>query len=154
MFALAQELARREFELSVTTSALNIAELLARSAQIEVTVIGGSLRRSSFGTIGPLATDAIRTLHADMAFLGCDGFDARVGVHSNSLNDAAVARSFVEQADSTTVVADASKLGNRARAKILAWGDIDQLVTDAADDQLRQSLARSATSTVQVAPAA
>ncbi|HZN89323.1 MAG TPA: DeoR/GlpR family DNA-binding transcription regulator [Thermoleophilaceae bacterium] len=153
MFALAQELARRQFELAVATSALNIAELLARYPTIDVTVIGGSLRRTSFGTIGPLATDAICTLHADIAFLGCDGFDTRQGIHSNSLNDAAVARSFAEQADNTTVVADASKLGNRARAKILGWGNVDRLVTDTDDKPLRQSLARNGTNTVQVAPA-
>jgi DeoR/GlpR family transcriptional regulator of sugar metabolism len=154
MFALAQELARRELELWVATCGLNIAELLARYPQIDVTVIGGSLRRTSFGTVGPLATGAIQALHADMAFLGCDGFDARDGVHSNSLHDAAVARSFVEQADSTTVVADASKLGNRARAKMLGWEHVGQLVTDAENDRLRQSLARSGTSIVRAAPPA
>jgi DeoR/GlpR family transcriptional regulator of sugar metabolism len=149
MLALAQELARRKLDLWVATCGLNIAELLAREERLEVVVIGGSLRRSSFGTIGPLATEAIRSLHADIAFLGCDGYDASEGVRSNSVHDAEVGRAFAGQADTTIVVADASKAGNKARAKAIGWEDADQLVTDAADTALERALARHRTEIVR-----
>ena len=57
-YALAQCLLHRH--LTVVTGALNIAQLLAGSAGIEVIVIGGRLRATSFGTTGPLSVDTIR----------------------------------------------------------------------------------------------
>jgi DeoR/GlpR family transcriptional regulator of sugar metabolism len=150
MLAFAQELARRRLALTVATCGLNIAELLARQETFEVVVIGGSLRSSSFGTIGPLATEAIRTLHADFAFLGCDGFHRTQGVRSNSLHDAEVARAFASHADATVVLADASKSGNEARARSVGWDQVDRLVTDAQDEELEKGLRLSATDLVRV----
>ena len=70
-YALAQCLVHRH--LTVITGALNIAQLLAGSAGIEVIVVGGQLRATSFGTTGPLSVDTIRSLHADVACIGADG---------------------------------------------------------------------------------
>lgn len=150
MVAFAHELARREVDLWIATCGLNIAELLARQETFEVVVIGGSLRRSSFGTIGPLATEAIHGLHADFAFLGCDGFHPTEGVRSNSLHDAEVARAFAGHADATVVLADASKAGNQARARSVGWDEVDRLVTDGRDDELDEALRLSATDVIRI----
>jgi DeoR/GlpR family transcriptional regulator of sugar metabolism len=128
--ALAQELSRRELSVWVATSGLNIAELLARDPAREVVVIGGLLRQSSFGTIGPLATAAIGMLHADLAFLGCDGLDPAAGVRSNSLYDAEVGRAMATHADRVVVIADASKWGRPARARVTGWDAVSDLVID------------------------
>lgn len=138
--ALAQELAQRDLRLWVATCALNIAELLARNGAIDVVVIGGSLRRSSFGTIGPLATQAIRQLHADIAFLGCDGVHLEAGARSNSIQDAEIARTMAANADQTILIADASKLGNQARSLIAPLSEIDHWITDRLNADTRQKL--------------
>jgi DeoR/GlpR family transcriptional regulator of sugar metabolism len=151
--ALAGELTRRDLDLWVATCALNVAELLARESRFDVTVVGGSLRHSSFGTNGPLATEAIRTLHADVAFIGCDGFHVRDGVRSNNVHDAEVGRALSEQADATVVLADASKLGNDALARTIPWEQVDRLVTDAHDAELEQALTLAGTELTSVAAA-
>lgn len=128
--ALAQELNGRRLKLWVATCALNIAELLARDGDNEVVVIGGSLRRSSFGTIGPIATDTVAQLHADFAFLGCDGANLSDGPRSNSIYDAEVARAMVSRSERAVILADASKLKNSSRCLIAPWNRIHHWITD------------------------
>lgn len=139
-FALAQELSMRNRTAWIATSALNIAEMLARNSSFDVVVIGGSLRRTSFGTIGPLATGSITGLHADLAFIGCDGIHIREGIRSNSLYDAEVARAMANHADRVIAVADSSKYGGLARVRVVGWEGIDDLITDSLPADARKAI--------------
>src|SRR5208282_1202492 len=64
--------------LTVITNATNIAAELADSS-VEVILTGGSLRKSSFSLVGPLAEESLRKLSADVLFLAVDGFDVGYG---------------------------------------------------------------------------
>ena len=109
-YALAQCIAGRR--LTVVTTALNIAELLAGSAASEVLVIGGRLRDTSFGTTGPMSADAIGVLHADVAVIGADGITLDGGVRAFSIDDAAVVRAMSANASKTVVLASPVKSGS------------------------------------------
>jgi DeoR/GlpR family transcriptional regulator of sugar metabolism len=126
-YALAQCLMHRH--LTVITGALNIAQLLAGSAGIEVIVLGGRLRATSFGTTGSLSVDAIRNLHADIAFINADGITLSGGVRDFSLDDAASARAMSENSDRTVVLASPGKIGFEARVRVLEWATVHTLVT-------------------------
>jgi len=126
-YALAQCLLHRH--VTVVTGALNVAQLLAGSAGIEVVVIGGRLRATSFGTTGSLSVDTIRTLHADVAFINADGITPSGGVRDFSLDDAATARAMSESSDRTVVLASPGKIGFEARVRVLEWAQVDILVT-------------------------
>ncbi len=128
-YALAQCLVGRR--LTVLTSALNIAELLAGSAATEVLVIGGRLRDTSFGTTGPMAADAIAALHADVALIGADGITLDGGVRAFSIDDAAVVRAMSANASKTVVLASPVKMGVEGRARMIDWSAVDELVTTA-----------------------
>ena len=125
-FALAQCLVHRH--LTVITGALNIAQLLAGSAGIEVIVVGGQLRATSFGTTGPLSVDTIRTLHTDLAFIAPDGVTLEGGVRTFSLDDAASARAMSESSAGTIVLASPAKIGHPARARVVGWSRVDTFV--------------------------
>ena len=125
-YALAQCLVHRH--LTVVTGALNVAQLLAGSASIEVIVVGGQLRATSFGTTGPLSLDTIRTLHADVAFIAPDGVTLAGGVRDFSLDDAASARAMSESAAQTVVLASSGKIGFDARARVVDWAQVDTVV--------------------------
>jgi DeoR/GlpR family transcriptional regulator of sugar metabolism len=126
-FAVAQCLVHRH--ITVVTGALNIAQLLAGSAGIEVVVIGGQLRATSFGTTGPLSVDTIRTLHTDFAFINADGITLDGGVRDFSLDDAASARAMSESSACTVVLASPGKIGFDARVRVIDWPDVDVLIT-------------------------
>jgi DeoR/GlpR family transcriptional regulator of sugar metabolism len=140
--ALAEELKRRAQPLSVATSALNIAARLADAEGIEVTVLGGLLRGSSLGTVGPLTTAALQSLRADIAFISPDRLD-RSGPVTNSMLDAEVGRTMAANAARTVVVADASKFTRGGSARILAWAEVDDLVTDAVTPAFAAALAEA-----------
>ncbi len=143
-YALAQCIVHRH--LTVITGALNIAQLLAGSAGIEVIVIGGQLRATSFGTTGPLSVETIGALHADVALIGADGVTRRGGVRAFSLDDAAVARAMSASAARTVVLASPAKIGFEARVRVIDWSRVDQLVAaplpaEFADDLRRRGVA-------------
>jgi DeoR/GlpR family transcriptional regulator of sugar metabolism len=145
-YALAQCLVHRH--LTVVTGALNIAQLLAGSAGIEVIVIGGELRATSFGTTGPLSVDTIRTLHADIAFINADGVTSGGGVRAFSLHDAASARAMSENSACTVVLASPAKIGFDARVRILDWPEVDTLLTTQLPAAFAEQLAQRGTRVV------
>nr|WP_300147548.1 DeoR/GlpR family DNA-binding transcription regulator [Propionicimonas sp.] len=140
MLAFAHEVAASAKELTVATSALNIAEFLAAVPTVDVLCLGGFLRHSSFGTVGPLAARSLEALTASVAFIGCDAIDPAFGVMWRSVDDAHVARVMASRSQTVVVLADSSKLGLRAPASGLSWAEVDVLVTDDAPVELRERL--------------
>ena len=118
-------------QLTVVTNALNIAnELLVRS-RMKIVVTGGVIRPQSYELVGPLATGILRDLTLDLAFLGVDGFDATLGAASHHEGEAAMNSLLASRAKQIIVIADSSKLGKHAFAKVCAAEKVQVLVTDA-----------------------
>ena len=67
--------------LTVVTSAVNIAAQLAREPEIEVIVTGGVLRGTTYALVGSLADENLRRLHANTLFLGRQRTDRRQRSH-------------------------------------------------------------------------
>lgn len=148
-FALAQCLLHRY--LTVITGALNIAQLLAGSAGIEVIVLGGLLRATSFGTTGPLSVDAIRSLHADMACVAPDGVTLDGGVRLASLDDAASIRAMSENSTQTVVLASPAKIGHPSRVQVVGWDRVDVLVATALPAEFANGLQKHGVDVVEAA---
>jgi DeoR family transcriptional regulator of aga operon len=115
--------------LTVITNALNIAVDLARS-DFEIILIGGTLRRNSLSLVGPLAEDVLKEMHADIVFLGVDGFDTKVGLTTPNLLEARVNRAMVEAAEKVVAVCDSSKFNRKSLSLIVGASAIDHVITD------------------------
>ena len=116
--------------LTVVTNALNIANELVVRSHIKIVVIGGVARAQSYELIGPLAAAVLDGLSLDILFIGVDGFDAVAGATAQHEGEAAINAVMVSRARRVVVVADASKLGVQAFARICAMDKVDALVTD------------------------
>lgn len=130
VLALGQLLGGRR--LRIVTNNLALPPLLVNEPDIEVIVLGGALRSSSMGTVGPLAMEALRRLTADKVFLSADGIVAGRGLCEAHLDQVALKSLMMEQARETIILADATKLG---RAEQSAWAPLPshwRLITDAA----------------------
>ncbi len=122
--------ALRHFKhLTIITNAVNIAAELSGSA-VEVILTGGSVRQNSFSLVGPIAEQTLRRLHADILFLGVDGFDVTYGLTTPNLQEAEVNRAMVEVANRTVVVCDSSKFGRRRLSQIVRLSALHQVITD------------------------
>jgi DeoR family transcriptional regulator of aga operon len=125
---IARELASFQ-HLTIITNALNIATDLAQSNS-EIIQIGGTLRRNSFSAVGPLAEDLLKEIHADIVFLGVDGFDIQIGLTTPNVLEARVNRAMVMAAEKVVAVCDSSKFNRRSLARIVPISAIDHLITD------------------------
>jgi DeoR family transcriptional regulator of aga operon len=115
--------------LTVITNALNIAADLARS-NFEIIMIGGTLRKNSLSVVGPLAEDVLKEMHADIVFLGVDGFDTKIGLTTPNLLEARVNRAMAEAAEKVVAVCDSSKFNRRSLSLIVGASAIDHVITD------------------------
>jgi DeoR family transcriptional regulator of aga operon len=115
--------------LTVITNALNIAADLARS-DFEIILIGGTLRKNSLSVVGPLAEDVLKEIHADIVFMGVDGFDIEIGLTTPNLLEARVNRAMVKAAQKVVAVCDSSKFNRRSLSLIIGTSSIDHVITD------------------------
>jgi DeoR family transcriptional regulator, aga operon transcriptional repressor len=115
--------------LTVITNALNIAADLARS-DFEIILIGGTLRKNSLSVVGPLAEDVLKEMHADIVFIGVDGFDLEVGLTTPNVLEARVNRAMVKAAAKVVAVCDSSKFNRRSLSLIVGTSAIDHVITD------------------------
>ena len=120
--------------ITVVTNALSIAGELAVRPQVKLVVTGGVARSESHELIGPLATYVLNDLTFDWAILGVDGLDAVAGSTAHHEGEASTNRLMTQRAQRVAIVADSSKLGRRAFARVCGIDEIDVVVTDAVAD--------------------
>jgi DeoR family transcriptional regulator of aga operon len=116
--------------ITVVTNSLNIATELAVRAHLKIVVTGGVARPQSYELIGPLANHILDQLSLDVAIIGVDAIDADGGAMTHQESEAAINGLMAERARRVVVVADSSKLGRRAFARLFPIRTIDVLVTD------------------------
>ena len=126
---VAREIVDRQ--LTVVTNALNIASELAIRPNIKLVVTGGIARPESYELVGPLADETLADLHLDVAFVGADGITAADGLTTHHEIEAHTDRALMDRASRVVVVADGSKLGRVAFARICPISAVHELVTDA-----------------------
>lgn len=138
-------------QLTVVTNALNIAnELLVRS-KMKIVVTGGVVRPQSFELVGPLAGGILREVTLDIALLGVDALDVTLGAAAHHEGEAAMNNQMVARARRVVIIADSSKLGMHAFARICPIERIDTLVTDAgATDEVVASFQAAGLTVVRV----
>jgi DeoR/GlpR family transcriptional regulator of sugar metabolism len=134
--------------VTVVTNALNIATELAVRQHIKIVVTGGVARPQSYELTGPLATGVLERVSVDIAFLGVDAIDPVAGAMAQHEGEASINQLMASQAAQVVVVADSSKIGRRAFARICTASEIDVLVTDTG--LAAEAFARFAEAGVQV----
>jgi DeoR family transcriptional regulator, aga operon transcriptional repressor len=125
-------------EVTVVTNAMNIANELVVRQHIKIVVTGGVTRGQSYELIGPFASLVLAELSLDWAILGVDALDPRAGATAHHEGEASINHLMATRAERVMIVADSSKLGQRAFARVCGVDEIDVIVTDrdAAPDAL------------------
>ncbi|MFZ0043591.1 MAG: DeoR/GlpR family DNA-binding transcription regulator [Solirubrobacteraceae bacterium] len=117
-------------QLTIVTNALNIASELAVRPNLKLVVTGGVARAQSYELVGPIAEASLEGLNLDMVFLAVDGISAHAGLTTHHEIEAHTNRALIERAEKVTVVADSSKIGKVAFARICQLSDVSELITD------------------------
>ncbi len=121
--------ASKSRSVTVVTNAVNIANELTVRPNVKIIVTGGSARAQSYELVGPLASRVMSELTLDIVFLGVDGLDES-GASADNEDEANINHVMTSRARRVVVVADSTKLLNRAFARICDLSDVHVLITD------------------------
>jgi len=117
-------------DLTFITNSTNIALTLHENGWNQIVLSGGSFRTPSDALVGPYADTTLGNLNADVLFLGVHGIHPKAGLTTPNIAEASTNRCLVEAAQRVVVVADSSKLGVVALARIIPLSGAHFLVTD------------------------
>jgi len=122
--------ALRQFSnLTIVTNAVNIAMELSDTG-FEIVLVGGTLRKNSFSLVGPLAEEVLQQIHADILFLGVDGFDTKVGITTPNMLESRVNRAMVRASRRVVAVCDSTKFSRSSMAVIMPTSGVQTVITD------------------------
>ncbi len=129
--------------LTVVTNSVHVADVLTTEPRPDRTVVlTGGVRTPSDALVGPVAVQALRSLHLDIVFMGVHGISERAGFSTPNLLEAETNQAFVEAADRLVVLADHTKWGVTGLSSIAALHEASTVVSDAGlPDDAREILA-------------
>lgn len=119
-------------QLTVLTPSMRVAGILADEPGIRLMVTGGLTRAGELSLIGDLAERAFADFRFDTFLMGVAGIEAEAGLTEYNLDDGRVKQAALASARRCVVVADSSKLGRVAFARICPLERVDVMVTDTA----------------------
>ena len=116
--------------LTVITSALNVALELMRHPNIEILQLGGMLRKSSSSVTGAYAENILADFFCSKFFLGVDGIDLEFGLTTTNAMEAHLNQKMIKVSQKTILLVDSTKFGKRGFGRICGLDEIDQIITD------------------------
>ncbi len=127
--AIASEL-RQKNGLRIVTNNINVVNLLARREDFEVVVCGGVVRSRDLAVAGETATEFLKRFQVDYSILGVVAIGLDGSILDFSVNETPLTQSIIECARKCFVVADHTKFGRHAMAKVAHLSQTSTLFTD------------------------
>ncbi len=123
--------------LTVLTSNLWAATILADEPGVVLMLTGGKARRGERSLVGHLATRAFNELVFDVFIMGVAGIHREFGITDYNMDEARVKQAAIRASQRCIVVAESSKIGKVAFAKLCDLNQIDMIITnDGSPDEL------------------
>jgi DeoR family fructose operon transcriptional repressor len=115
--------------LRVLTSSLAIASVLYAYENIDLVLLGGSVRHRNPDLSGPLTEENLKQFQTELAILGADAVCPE-GLYTSDLGIARISQAMMACARERWLVIDSSKFNRRSFVKFADWSVITHLVTD------------------------
>jgi DeoR/GlpR family transcriptional regulator of sugar metabolism len=140
-YALARQLTAIS-SLTVVTNSVLVTQALLGAPQIDVVMVGGTLRRSIGALVGPVTEQTLQGFRGDQVFLSGDGVTVDRGLTTPNVFAAATDQALMAAGRQVVVLADHTKLGHDTMCQTVPTSRMDVLVTDSgADREVRRLLA-------------
>lgn len=127
-FWMADFLAEVE-NLNVWTNDLLLALELLNHENIDVTMLGGKLRRKYFNAMGALTNQLLKNIYVDRFFIGVDAINVDGGLMVYSIEEAELKRSMIEKSKETILLCDHSKFEKMALMSICPVERVHKVIT-------------------------
>lgn len=122
------KLLKYKSDLVIITNSLIVAQVLENSRN-KLLLTGGELRSKSMSFVGGWALEAIKSVQADIAFIGCDGFHEE-GPCTISYSELEVKKSIMENSKEVVLVTDSSKFNVKGLYRFGSFDKFNCLITD------------------------
>jgi DeoR family fructose operon transcriptional repressor len=116
--------------LFVLTPAPNIALELVKNANIKVNLTGGQLNRENLTLSGFSATEYVKTLNIDLAFMAAGAFSIENGFSCGDYYEAELKRQIIRKAKTVIMLLDTSKMDSNLPYTFAKMNNIKILVTE------------------------
>ncbi len=116
--------------LNIVSISVNISAHLGDTPGITVMQVGGVLYGNTLSVLGAEASKTIENLFCSKTFIGTDGIDLDYGITCGTSEEASITQKMMKSSETTIVLSDSSKVGQRGFARICDISDIDILITD------------------------
>jgi DeoR family transcriptional regulator, aga operon transcriptional repressor len=129
--------------VQVITNGVNIAAELLDARDIQLFIVGGTVRGESASISGRFTEEMFAQFSADKMFLSGAGCDLDFGVSGANFEETLVNQAMLRISREIILVADASKFSKRSMARITHFSEIDTVISDANLDANIQGKIRS-----------
>lgn len=127
------EIARRiknRQNLQVLTNGVNVAMELLDARGVRTFIAGGTVRGDSASLVGRSTEEVFEQFAADRLFLSGAACDPDFGLSGANLEEVMVNRAMLRIAREIILVSDASKFCKRSMSRIVAFSEIDIVISD------------------------
>ena len=115
--------------LYVSTNDLKSAMVLSEFPNVNLTVLGGSLRENHFSLNGYFTEQIISQMHADKCFLGIDAVDPSIGYMNFAVDELQTNKAMLRNSRQAIILCDHSKFDKVAFVAICRIPEIDLVIT-------------------------
>lgn len=126
---VAQCVVERDLHLTAVTNDIKIADVLSRSAKVEVVVLGGNLRPGSPTLFGEPGLGFLQALHVDVSLIGIHAIKGTKLCETRT-DLAELKLRMIEAAEYSILVADSSKFGTTAFRQVCDVTAMNEIITD------------------------
>jgi DeoR family transcriptional regulator, fructose operon transcriptional repressor len=137
--------------VQVVTNSLPIAQLLASSQQTDLILIGGYVYPRTGVALGPLAIATMQSIRVRTAILGAGGIVPE-GIYNSNLLLVETERQMMSCGQEVMIVADHTKFGRLALARLCGLEDVDSIVVDSGLGEEHRTILEAAGLAIHVAP--
>jgi len=150
-YALCEGLCERE-GLTIVTNSLRLTLDVGNASNHVIYLVGGQYSDQALEVIGNLAIELINKFHCDHAFITVGAIDITDGCMDYNMDEASVAQAMINNARSVSILADHTKIGQKALCTVCDLSQVTRIITDKKpDDEFVSELDKKGVELVVVA---
>ncbi|MGL4676956.1 MAG: DeoR/GlpR family DNA-binding transcription regulator [Brevinema sp.] len=115
---------------NIVSTDILVALELSKHKEIDLHLIGGSLRHGHYTLLGDMAYQNLQQFHFPVAIISADAFDINYGLSNVEILEVTSKQMIRNICDTLVVLLDSSKFDKKAFYKVLSSHQIDVIITD------------------------
>lgn len=120
----------KDKNICVVTPSLSVALQFSNTKNVQVILLGGSLRKSSLSVVGTQMNEILDRMVINKCFLSSHAFSFENGLTDYTLEESEVKRNLIASSNKVYVLVDHTKIGRDASYVACNYKNIDTVFTD------------------------